>query len=86
MQLLENGSIEINGEEFAPDALMNMMHGECSSCGWHGVSNSFWIDYAFSRHDCLTKAGKPRKGPKRGFFRPATAMELFLSMRQEVSA
>ena len=86
MKILDNGNIEINEEEFAPESETNMTYGECEKCGWFTVNNSFWVHHEFSDHACLTKAGKPRKGPIQGFMRPATALELFMSMQQEVSA
>lgn len=74
--VLENGNVLINGEEFAPDTVMNMYWAECKSCGWHTINNGFWAHWHFSDHDCLTKAGKPRKRPREGFIRNCTAIEL----------
>ena len=75
-RILENGNVLINGKEFPPDTPMNMYWAECESCGWHTINNSFWAEHEFDDHECLTKAGKPRKKPPVGFIRNCTAIEL----------
>lgn len=77
MKLLDNGSILLNGEEYAPDTISNMYWGECTACGWTTVNNGMWVHMSFQDHECLTKNGKPRKRKGEGFMRPATMMELY---------
>lgn len=83
MRLLENGYIEFNGEQYAPDSYTDMQYGECLSCGWSDVDNAFWIEHTFQEHECLTKKGTPRRRPSEGFMRAATALELYHSLNKK---
>jgi len=76
MEKLDNGKYRIGCSEFYGDDYTNLNLAECP-CGWRKIDNQFAAYRAFQEHECLTKAGKPRKKKLDGRMRAATFDEVF---------
>ena len=76
MEKLDNGKYRIGGSEYYGDDYTNLNLGECA-CGWRKIDNEMMVYLAFQEHECLTKAGKPRKRKLDGRMRAATFDEVF---------
>lgn len=82
MEKLDNGKYMLNGMEFNGDDYMNIALAECP-CGWRKIDNQFALYRAFQDHECLTKAGKPRKKKLDGRMRAATFDEVWLDDQEK---
>jgi len=76
MEKLDNGKYLVNGIEADGSEYSNMSLGECD-CGWRSVDNEMQVYMQFQDHECLTKAGKPRKKKLDGRMRAATFDEVY---------
>lgn len=76
MEKLDNGKYLVNDVEYDGHEYTNMSLGECD-CGWRTIDNEMMVYMEFQEHECLTKAGKPRKRKLDGRMRAATFDEVF---------
>jgi len=76
MEKLDSGKYLVNGIEADGSEYSNLSLGECD-CGWRTVDNEFIVYLEFQDHECLTKAGKPRKRKLDGRIRSATFDEVY---------
>jgi hypothetical protein len=82
MEKLDNGKYLVNGIEVDGTEYSNISLGECG-CGWRYIDNQFTVYLAFQDHECLTKAGKPRKKKLDGRMRAATFDEVWLDDQEK---